>query len=443
MNNEFLERELSWCTEVVVSRVKLYFNQECKYANVDEIKEPALDDDTNAYCRFVRKHALSREERLTVIMACVPYLKPELMDCFQVKNNNTGERFSEFGCISNSTNDELVPTLATVLWLIAGDDIEKRLELASELIGSHILRRTQILKSLPGQTDSFSTWRLSLNRELLDLLLLDRPFIPEFSTEFPATRISTNRDWSELVLDDQTMAQVNEIKLWVKYGERIRREWGLESRIKPGYRALFYGPSGSGKTFTATLLGKEVGKDVFCVDLSMVVSKFIGETEKNLSHVFEVAENKDWILFFDEADALFGKRTNVKDSHDRYANQEVAYLLQRVENYRGLIILSTNFKSNIDEAFARRFQVMVPFRMPEPEQRKRLWYDTFSSSVILEKDIDLNFISEEYELSGGSIVNVVQYCSLMAMSRGECIIRKDDIIEGIRKEFAKVGKILN
>ena len=316
MKNEFLERELSWCTEVVVSRVKLYFNQECKYANVDEIKEPALDDDTNAYCRFVRKHALSREERLTVIMACVPYLKPELMDCFQVKNNNTGERFSEFGCISNSTNDELVPTLATVLWLIAGDDIEKRLELASELIGSHILRRTQILKSLPGQTDSFSTWRLSLNRELLDLLLLDRPFIPEFSTEFPATRISTNRDWSELVLDDQTMAQVNEIKLWVKYGERIRKEWGLESRIKPGYRALFYGPSGSGKTFTATLLGKEVGKDVFCVDLSMVVSKFIGETEKNLSHVFEVAENKDWILFFDEADALFGKRTNVKESHD-------------------------------------------------------------------------------------------------------------------------------
>ena len=152
-------------------------------------------------------------------------------------------------------------------------------------------------------------------------------------------------------------------EVWVKYGERIRKEWGLESRIKPGYRALFYGPSGSGKTFTATLLGKEVGKDVFCVDLSMVVSKFIGETEKNLSHVFEVAENKDWILFFDEADALFGKRTNVKDSHDRYANQEVAYLLQRVENYRGLVILSTNFKSNIDEAFARRFQVMVPFRM--------------------------------------------------------------------------------
>ena len=140
---------------------------------------------------------------------------------------------------------------------------------------------------------------------------------------------------------------------------------------------------------------------------------------------------------------MFGKRTNVEDSHDRYANQEVAYLLQRVENYRGLVILSTNFKSNIDEAFARRFQVMVPFRMPEPEQRKRLWYDTFSSSVILEKDIDLNFISEEYELSGGSIVNVVQYCSLMAMSRGEYIIRKDDIIEGIRKEFAKVGKILN
>lgn len=442
MKKDFIQRELDWCTEIVITRMQLYFNQECKYIHVREIKEPALDDDTSAYCCFLREHGLSREERLTLIMACIPYLKPELMDCFQVKNTNTGERFSEFGCVSGSTNDEQIPTLTTVLWLIAGNDMEERLRLASQLINSKILRRTQILRAFSDHLNSFSTWRISLTRELLDMLLLNRPFIPDFSPEFPANRISTNRDWSELVLGDQTMAHVNEMKLWVKYGEKVRRDWGLESRIKPGYRALFYGPSGSGKTFTATLLGKEVGKEVFCIDLSMVVSKYIGETEKNLSRVFEVAENNDWILFFDEADALFGKRTNVKDSHDRYANQEVAYLLQRVENYRGLVILSTNFKTNIDDAFARRFQLMVQFHMPEPEQRERLWRETFSSSVTLEKEIDLSYISEEYELSGGSIVNIVQYCSLLAMSRGENIIRKDDLIEGIRKEYAKVGKVI-
>ena len=442
MDNGFLERELAWCTEIVVARMKLYFNQECDYTNVDEIEEPSLDDEDNAYCRFVRNQALGREERLTLILACVPYLKPELMDCFQVKNSNTGERFSEFGCIAGSNNDELLPTLTTVLWLLA-DDTDKRLKLAALLIGSRALRRLQLLKPMVGQIGSFSAWHLSLSREWMDLLLLDRPYIPDFSMEFPATRIATTRDWAELVLDTQTMEQVNEIKLWVRYGEKIRQEWGLGNRIKPGYRALFYGPSGSGKTFTATLLGKEVGKEVFCIDLSMVASKYIGETEKNLSRVFEIAEDKDWILFFDEADALFGKRTNVKDSHDRYANQEVAYLLQRVENYRGLVILSTNFKSNIDDAFARRFQVMVQFRMPEPEQRKRLWLETFSSSVTLEKGIDLSFISEEYELSGGSIVNVAQYCSLMAMSRGENLIRKHDLLEGIRKEYAKVGKIIS
>ena len=204
---------------------------------------------------------------------------------------------------------------------------------------------------------------------------------------------------------------------------------------------LVFGQSGCGKTFTASLLGKVTGKDVYCIDLSMVVSKYIGETEKNLAKVFELAENKDWILFFDEADALFGKRTNIKDSHDRYANQEVAYLLQRIEDYRGLVVLSTNLKSNIDEAFARRFQSVIRFPMPDARQRERLWRETFSTQCVFDDDVNLTAIAAKYELSGGSIVNVVQYCSVMAMSRDENIIRNSDLMEGIRREFRKEGKI--
>src|SRR5690606_1665724 len=151
------------------------------------------------------------------------------------------------------------------------------------------------------------------------------------------------------------------------------KDWGMEKRLNPGFRVLFHGPPGTGKTLTASLLGKYTGKEVYKIDLSMVVSKFIGETEKNLANLFDKAENKDWILFFDEADALFGKRTNVRDAHDKYANQEVSFLLQRTETYAGLVILATNFKNNIDDAFARRFQSHIYFPSPAFGERLKIW----------------------------------------------------------------------
>lgn len=156
-----------------------------------------------------------------------------------------------------------------------------------------------------------------------------------------------------------------------------------------------------------------------------------------------MAENRDWILFFDEADSLFGKRTNIKDAHDRYANQEIAYLLQRVEDYHGLVVLSTNLKSNIDEAFARRFQNVIRFVMPGAEQRELLWKETFSEKTILEEKIDLKEIAAKYEITGGSILNVIQYCSLMAMGRNSNVILLEDLLEGIKREFKKEGKIAN
>lgn len=193
---------------------------------------------------------------------------------------------------------------------------------------------------------------------------------------------------------------------------------------------------------TVSLLGKSTGLDVYRIDLSMVVSKFIGETEKNLSNIFDQAEHKNWILFFDEADALFGKRTQTSSANDRYANQEVSYLLQRIEDFPGVVILATNLKANLDEAFSRRFQSMINFPIPSPPQRKKLWEEAFTEKFILAEDVNLDEIAQKYELAGGAIINVLRYVSLIAIKREDNTITKKDLLHSIRKEFSKEGKIV-
>jgi SpoVK/Ycf46/Vps4 family AAA+-type ATPase len=174
-------------------------------------------------------------------------------------------------------------------------------------------------------------------------------------------QLSTELTWDDLILPKDSLDKLHEIEMWINRCNSLLQNWEEGNITKPGYRSFFYGPNDAGKTLAATLLGKYTRREVFKIDLSMVISKYIGETEKNLGALFEKAKNQDWILFFDEADALFGKRTSIKDVHDRYANQEVSYLLQRVEECEGLVILSSNFKGDIKEAYLRRFDLTIYF----------------------------------------------------------------------------------
>ena len=214
---------------------------------------------------------------------------------------------------------------------------------------------------------------MRVSEEFLSQVLLDKEYKPDYNIGFPAKRITTELNWDDMVLDYQVAIELEEINAWISSGKTIMEDWGLSRILKAGYRSLFYGPPGTGKTLAATLLGKKNNMDVYRIDLSMIVSKYIGETEKNLARVFDLAENRNWILFFDEADALFGKRTSTNTSNDRHANQEVAYLLQRIEDFPGMIILATNLRSNIDEAFSRRFQSVIYFPMPTEELRAEIW----------------------------------------------------------------------
>ena len=268
-------------------------------------------------------------------------------------------------------------------------------------------------------------------------MLLDTEYKPDYNIGFPAKRITSDLNWEDMVLDFQVAEELEEINTWISSHHTIMAKWGLSHFLKAGYRALFYGPPGTGKTLAATLIGKKNGMDVYRVDLSMIVSKYIGETEKNLARVFDLAENRNWILFFDEADALFGKRTSTNTSNDRHANQEVAYLLQRIEDFPGTVILATNLRSNIDEAFARRFQSMIYFPMPSKELRAELWRKMLPESWLGKDGGELIEIASETELSGGSITNVVRRCALYLVQRKEKCLRKMILKEALQKDKLK------
>lgn len=261
-----------------------------------------------------------------------------------------------------------------------------------------------------------------------------------FNLNFLTKKLTTSMEWDDLILPPSVIQQIKEIGVWMEHEQVITQDWGLGKFIKPGYRSLFYGASGTGKTLTATLLGKKLSRDVYRIDLSAVISKYIGETEKNLHLIFKQAEDQGWILFFDEADALFGKRTEVKDSHDRYANMEVSYLLQRIEDYKGLTILSSNLKGNLDEAFARRFQSIIHFPIPDSELRLQLWKKAFSEGLQPSPDVDLTGIANDYELTGGDIINVLQRVAIRAAGRNSNMVEMKDIIACLREELRKNGK---
>jgi SpoVK/Ycf46/Vps4 family AAA+-type ATPase len=205
--------------------------------------------------------------------------------------------------------------------------------------------------------------------------------------------------------------------------------------------ALFAGQSGTGKTMAAEVIANDLGLDVYKIDLSGLVSKYIGETEKNLARVFEEASDTNAILFFDEADAVFGKRSEVRDSHDRYANIEVSYLLQKMEEYDGIVVLATNLRSNLDEAFLRRMRAIVEFPFPEVDDRLRIWQRTISSAAPLAPDVDLSFMARQFRIAGGNIRNIVLLAAFLAASQDKDI-GMTHLIQGAKREYQKLGRLI-
>lgn len=257
-----------------------------------------------------------------------------------------------------------------------------------------------------------------------------------------ARKVNPIFTWNDIILPNDCLEQLQEVCGHIRHRRCVFSDWGFDGKISlgKGLSILFVGPSGTGKTMAAEIVANELALDLYKIDLSCIVSKYIGETEKNLNRIFSEAEQSNAVLFFDEADAVFGKRSEVKDSHDRYANIETNYLLQKMEEYEGIVILASNFQKNIDEAFKRRLRFIIDFPFPEKEPRYRIWQRVFPAGTPLDRDIDFAFLAQKLKLSGGSIRNIALSAAFLAAGNSGHV-SMEHIICATKREFQKVGKL--
>jgi SpoVK/Ycf46/Vps4 family AAA+-type ATPase len=310
------------------------------------------------------------------------------------------------------------PAVVTLAFRLAPDQIVRAAEAA---------RRATVAAARPMTVADISSGARAQNAAGLERL---------------ARRIEPVASWADLVLPENVESQIHELTSRARHRDKVIGEWGMgggNSR-RLGITALFAGDSGTGKTMSAEVLAGDLGFDLYVIDLSTVVDKYIGETEKNLDRIFTEADRVNGVLLFDEADALFGKRSEVKDARDRYANVEVAYLLQRMESFDGLAILTTNLRANVDEAFIRRLDAIVDFALPEQEHRRLLWERNLPAAVPKADDIDLDFLARRFKLSGGDIRNICVAAAYLAAAADRPVAMAD-LIRATEREYQKLGRL--
>ena len=331
-------------------------------------------------------------------------------------------------------------------------DLERAKQLAEPLGVRYAEKLTPELGDVAAVSVAVPTVKhLEVVRPLLEqgvAVLIEKPLAPSLTDAQEiaalARKITPRYGWDDIILPDDQLTMLRELVATVRGRPLVLDEWGVGQKLVPsaGITALFAGPPGTGKTMAAEVIAAELGLDLYKIDLSSVVSKYIGETEKNLEKIFNEAQNSNAILFFDEADAIFGKRSEVKDAHDRYANIEISYLLQRMEAYDGVTILATNLRANLDEAFTRRLQFAVDFPFPEEDDRLRIWQTLFPPDVPREPDLDFALLARRFKLTGGNIRNIIVSAAYLAAADGRQVTM-EHLLYGTRRELQKMGRLVN
>lgn len=427
-----MKHQIEWFETVLTNSIRLYFNQPCELSSIYDIPPP----EGEVLEQITGLDRITFRERVVLMLALMPDLAPQVLDLFFVHNKLFDRPYTEFGGWKGVSHGGFLPTAQTALFILTGCQVQD-LDLVMPLFEKEHRFNTHNILHVQGagQNEPFLSGRLIVSPEILGRAVHGQEFKPDYSALFPARMITTSLQWNDMVLDYQSSCDIEQLNTWIANHKRILDDWGLARFLKPGYRALFYGPPGTGKTLAATLIGKRNGMDVYRIDLSMLVSKYIGETEKNLARVFDMAQNRNWILFFDEAESIFSKRTSNNTSNDRHANQEVAYLLQRVEDFPGIVILASNLRSNIDEAFLRRFQSIIYFPVPNPDMRTAIWKNMLPEAWLDENSNNLIKFAVQSALSGGYIANVVRRVALLMIINNTERLNQTILTEAINKEL--------
>lgn len=421
-----MHAEINWMYNLIVQAVK-------PNGQAVNVTPPELPLEL-AYAKFLEEKRLTMYERIILGLGHCSQLIPRLFTRLQNEEQQNETSIDSFGLQLNTTTNLMQPTLHTANWLCDMYDIETQF-----IDEHHFLFADQMLTPLIYYPSMFNT-PLIFTKKAQHLFYGNIEYLPEYSKDFPAQLLKTALNKTDIIVSKTIENEINELIIGINQARVFEKDKHLEKWIRPGFRALFFGPPGTGKTLTATIIGKETNSPVYRIDLSSLISKYIGETQKNLAKIFDRGERNNWILFFDECDAILGSRSNVGTANERGANQEIAYLLQRIESYKGVILLATNLKDNIDEAFLRRFEMSIQFSMPDVTTRIVLWNTIFSGEYGIPNEW-VQKLATTYKLTGGSMINILRFVAMYKeMSSKE--IDLTVILEGIRREYHKMGQTM-
>jgi len=432
--------ELDWLAGIIEQRTNARLND----IPINDTPIELFELEEGTYFELVNKFNLGLAERMVLGLTVLVNLKPEVFDRFLIANPETGKPFREYGGIIDKQTFQFKPTLRTAIYLLSGGDSLKFVYYQNILRSNNRLFTEQIvnLYSVGEHHNYLPDSLIQLDSAYVDYLFAGEIPRLDSGNNFPAKLLETNKTFEDLVLKESAKKQLEPALNYVKVQQKLYANNEVGNKIKKGFVLLLHGPPGTGKTLTASIIGNELKTQVYQIDSSLVVSKYIGETEKNLERVFKRLEGKNCILFFDEADAMFGKRTEVQDSKDRYANQGVSYLLQRMEKFDGLIILATNYEKNFDDAFKRRILTKIHIGRPGVEERIKLWSNALPDGYSYQSKKLVEALSKHFDFTGANIAVVVKMSVEKAFSEGAKVLTHDLIApftEIVGREVAGVG----
>ncbi len=408
MDDGFLAKEMDWLRMLIEYRCKELVQATNVLSQHNSLNLPTLQD--GIYAGLIEKYKLDDVGRVILALAFATEFDQSIfIPILKLRQLNAKQNMHFGGCVDDARN-MFFPSFQTVLFLLAGNNSAQKIKFASQLCQGHVLLDEQIIYSI-GDAPLGMQNTIELDGAYYKYILTGEKPRLDHGRHFPAKLHITSATMDDIVLGKRARDKILPLAYYMLASKKLFYENGGH-KFRKGFIALLYGPPGTGKTYLAGILANTYKKDIYRVDLSQVVSKYIGETEKNLELLFNRLEGKDCILFFDEADALFGKRGEVKDAHDRFANQEVSYLLQRIENFDGLVLLATNHQGNMDEAFMRRINIMVDINRPQKEERMALWKFYLPQGYSFSSPDLLRYLSEKYGYTGANIRNIMEMLSL-------------------------------